>query len=97
MLVLHASLMPKPPALLIVLTVLRLMQVHGKKAVVNFRLSSLEIQWQPRTKRGASNSSAETSSPSFRALFTPVSCPVRSGAELPPSHAAKAPFSVQLE
>ena len=42
-----------------------LVQVHGKKAVVNFRLSSGEIQWQPRNKRGASNSSAETSCPSL--------------------------------
>ena len=79
-----------PSALSILLTPLSLMQVHGKKAVVNFRLSSLEIQWQPRTKRGASNSSAETSSPSFRALFSPVSCPISSCAELPPSQAAEA-------
>ena len=40
------------------------MQVHGKKAVVNFRQSASEIQWQPRNKRGAS-SSAETSCISF--------------------------------
>lgn len=49
------------------------MQVHGKKAVVNFRLSSGEIQWQPRNKRGVSNSSAETSCPSFGARSHPGS------------------------
>ena len=38
--------------------------MHGKKAVVNFRQSASEIQWQPRNKRGAS-SSAETSCISF--------------------------------
>ena len=51
------------------------MQVHGKKAVVNFRLSSGEIQWQPRNKRGMSNSSAETSCPSFGAHSHPGSYP----------------------
>ena len=47
------------------MTECRALQVHGKKAVVNFRMTSGEIQWQPRNKRGMSNSSAETSCPSF--------------------------------
>ena len=53
------------------LTALSSMQVHGKKAVVNFRQSASEIQWQPRNKRGAS-SSAETSCISFGEMHCPL-------------------------
>ena len=41
-----------------------MIQVHGKKAVVNFRLHPDDVVREPR-KRGASCSSADTSGPSY--------------------------------